>query len=90
MDPQPDVCKDYKQTGYCGYGDSCKFMHDRGVNKKRAAPRRSGRGTTTSQIKSDKGEGNCLPYACFICRASFTRPVVTKCEHFFCDKCAAV
>jgi RING finger protein 113A len=27
MDYQPDVCKDYKETGYCGYGDSCKFMH---------------------------------------------------------------
>jgi len=23
------VCKDYKETGYCGYGDSCKFAHDR-------------------------------------------------------------
>merc|ERR1712146_510896 len=23
------ICKDYKETGYCGYGDSCKFMHDR-------------------------------------------------------------
>ncbi|ODO10292.1 hypothetical protein I350_02521 [Cryptococcus amylolentus CBS 6273] len=30
MDYQPDVCKDYKETGFCGYGDSCKFMHDRG------------------------------------------------------------
>ena len=30
VDYQPDVCKDYKETGYCGYGDSCKFMHDRG------------------------------------------------------------
>lgn len=25
----PDVCKDYKQTGYCGFGDSCKFLHAR-------------------------------------------------------------
>ncbi len=33
MDYQPDVCKDYKETGYCGYGDSCKFMHDRGDYK---------------------------------------------------------
>mmetsp|Transcript_8365 Transcript_8365/g.25985 ORF Transcript_8365/g.25985 Transcript_8365/m.25985 type:complete len:342 (+) Transcript_8365:71-1096(+) len=30
FDYQPDVCKDYKDTGFCGYGDSCKFMHDRG------------------------------------------------------------
>eukprot|EP00494_Astrolonche_serrata_P033488 UN33757 len=28
-DYQPDICKDYKETGYCGYGDSCKFLHDR-------------------------------------------------------------
>jgi RING finger protein 113A len=25
----PDVCKDYKQTGYCGFGDSCKYLHAR-------------------------------------------------------------
>ena len=25
----PDVCKDYKTTGWCGFfGDSCKFLHD--------------------------------------------------------------
>lgn len=28
-DYQPDICKDYKETGTCGYGDNCKFMHDR-------------------------------------------------------------
>jgi RING finger protein 113A len=27
----PDVCKDYKQTGFCGFGDSCKFLHAREV-----------------------------------------------------------
>ena len=30
---QPDICKDYKETGFCGYGDSCKFLHDRGDYK---------------------------------------------------------
>jgi hypothetical protein len=30
---QPDLCKDYKESGYCGFGDSCKFMHDRGDYK---------------------------------------------------------
>ena len=33
FDYQPDICKDYKETGYCGYGDNCKFMHDRGDYK---------------------------------------------------------
>lgn len=29
MDYQPDVCKDFLKNGYCGYGDSCKFLHYR-------------------------------------------------------------
>jgi RING finger protein 113A len=28
-DMAPDVCKDFKQTGFCGFGDSCKFLHAR-------------------------------------------------------------
>lgn len=33
FDYQPDICKDYKETGFCGYGDACKFVHDRGDYK---------------------------------------------------------
>ena len=29
MDHQPDICKDYYETGYCGWGDACKFLHMR-------------------------------------------------------------
>ena len=29
VDYKPEICKDYKETGYCGYGDCCKFLHDR-------------------------------------------------------------
>ncbi|KAH6855269.1 hypothetical protein B0I37DRAFT_364381 [Chaetomium sp. MPI-CAGE-AT-0009] len=28
-DMAPDVCKDYKTTGFCGFGDNCKFLHAR-------------------------------------------------------------
>ncbi|KAK3364361.1 hypothetical protein B0T25DRAFT_61871 [Lasiosphaeria hispida] len=28
-DMSPDVCKDYRQTGFCGFGDNCKFLHAR-------------------------------------------------------------
>lgn len=30
LDYQPDICKDYKDTGFCGFGDSCIYLHDRG------------------------------------------------------------
>lgn len=33
FDYKPDICKDYKETGYCGYGDACIFLHDRGDYK---------------------------------------------------------
>jgi len=33
FDYKPDICKDYKETGWCGFGDSCKFIHDRGDYK---------------------------------------------------------
>lgn len=29
MDYQKDVCKDFLKTGYCGFGDTCKFLHYR-------------------------------------------------------------
>lgn len=28
-DYKPDICKDYNETGFCSFGDSCKFLHDR-------------------------------------------------------------
>mmetsp|Transcript_3501 Transcript_3501/g.7731 ORF Transcript_3501/g.7731 Transcript_3501/m.7731 type:complete len:393 (+) Transcript_3501:81-1259(+) len=33
FDYQPDVCKDYKETGFCGFGDTCIYLHDRGDTK---------------------------------------------------------
>lgn len=93
-DYQPDICKDYKETGFCGFGDSCKFMHDRGdyksgwqidreVDAKNHVPARDIR---EYEIHSDDEAD--LPFACFICREEFTKPVVTKCKHYFCESCA--
>lgn len=33
FDYAQDLCKDYNETGYCGFGDSCIFLHDRGDYK---------------------------------------------------------
>ena len=37
---------------------------------------------------SSSDEDDDLPFKCFICKQSFTKPVVTKCKHYFCEKCA--
>ncbi|KAJ8905192.1 hypothetical protein NDN08_001701 [Rhodosorus marinus] len=41
------------------------------------------------QQKTDAKKGKQeLPFACFICRKPFNRPIVTLCEHYFDEKCA--
>lgn len=103
FDYQPDICKDYKETGYCGYGDSCKFMHDRGDYKsgwqmerewdqeEKERKQRLARGEADPEAgegASDDSDDDELPFACFICREPFTDPVVTQCKHYFCEHCA--
>jgi len=89
VDYQPDVCKDYKETGYCGFGDTCKFLHDRGtylsgwqLDKLAENPQQ------TVEDSSDSDSDDEIPFACFICRNEYTEPVVTRCGHYFCSACA--
>ncbi|KAK7345672.1 hypothetical protein VNO77_16280 [Canavalia gladiata] len=104
FDYQPDICKDYKETGYCGYGDACKFMHDRGDYKsgwqlekeweeaEKARRMRLAAGEDVDEEEganlTDEDDDDSLPFACFICRKPFVDPVVTKCKHYFCEHCA--
>ncbi|GAB5587880.1 RNA-splicing factor [Umbelopsis nana] len=100
FDYQPDVCKDYKETGFCGYGDSCIFMHDRGDYKsgwqlekewEEAQKKKTQFGGGAGDqyvVESDEDSDDELPFACLICREEFKNPIVTKCGHYFCEKCA--
>lgn len=103
FDYQPDICKDYKETGYCGYGDSCKFMHDRGDYKsgwqlekdwdeaQKEKKRRIALGIEdegTAEVSDEDEDEDALPFACFICRQPFVDPVVTRCKHYYCQHCA--
>jgi len=89
FDYQPDLCKDFFETGYCGYGDSCKFVHDRSETKpswqldmefeaeqkeKRAKER---------QIESAPSSAN----NCTICLLPYRSPVQLRCTHVFCEEC---
>ncbi|GJZ25953.1 zinc finger CCCH domain-containing protein 1 [Tanacetum coccineum] len=104
FDYQPYICKDYKETGYCGYGDSCNFMHDRGDYKsgwqmerdwdeaekvrKRKLALKGGDNDDQDEEEEIEDDEDGLLFACFICRQPFVDPVVTKCKHYFCEHCA--
>ncbi|KAJ3410591.1 hypothetical protein HDV05_003628 [Chytridiales sp. JEL 0842] len=96
---QMDVCKDYKETGTCTFGDSCIFMHDRtdyktgwqldrewedAQKKKQQEEMNKFMEVQEEEIEEDDD----LPFACLICRKDFKDPVVTKCKHYFCESCA--
>ncbi|KAF2270123.1 hypothetical protein CC78DRAFT_528614 [Lojkania enalia] len=66
-DYAPDVCKDYKQTGFCGFGDNCKFLHAREdyaagwkLDKEWEMSGKSKKpgGTVVASAKRDSGEKN--------------------------------
>jgi len=89
VDYQPDVCKDYKETGYCGFGDTCKFLHDRGtylagwqLDKLAENPQKQAEDSDSDSDDED------IPFACLICRKHYTDPIVTRCGHYFCTACA--
>ncbi|XP_046617956.1 E3 ubiquitin-protein ligase RNF113A [Neodiprion virginianus] len=94
-DYQPDICKDYKETGFCGFGDSCKFLHDRSdyklgwqLEREAASGEYDNSGDEDDKKYEIDSDVDDLPFKCFICRNRFTDPIVTKCKHYFCEKCA--
>ncbi|XP_063815593.1 E3 ubiquitin-protein ligase RNF113A isoform X2 [Pseudophryne corroboree] len=91
-DYQPDICKDYKETGFCGFGDSCKFLHDRSdykhgwqLERELEEGRYGANDEENYEVSSDE---ESLPFKCFICRDFFKNPIITKCKHYFCESCA--
>lgn len=97
-----DLCKDYNETGFCGFGDSCKFIHDRGDYKSgweleeeweaaRAAQADAGQFLVAppAAAPAEARPERTLPDSCAACAGPFRPPVVeTRCGHFFCERCA--
>ncbi|CAN0092397.1 unnamed protein product [Ectocarpus sp. 6 AP-2014] len=103
FDYQPDICKDYKETGFCGFGDSCKFLHDRAdyksgwameqefEAKEKKRKEREALGEWAEEENEEEylvESDDDLPFACLICRQGFVDPIVTNCGHYFCERCA--
>uniref|UniRef100_A0A915KY28 C3H1-type domain-containing protein n=1 Tax=Romanomermis culicivorax TaxID=13658 RepID=A0A915KY28_ROMCU len=83
-DYQPDICKDYKETGFCGFGDSCKFLHDRSDYKhgweieREYNEGRYGKADEDPHQFEISDEEDELPFKCLICRNAFIDPIITK------------
>ncbi|KAI8714898.1 Pre-mRNA-splicing factor CWC24 [Fusarium sp. LHS14.1] len=96
-----DLCKDYAKTGWCGFGDSCVFVHDRSdtpqgrqldrewevYNKKKKLPSNANKGENNGNADDDTTLDN-IPLSCPICEGLYKRPIVTQCGHYFCEACA--
>lgn len=91
MDFQPDLCKDYKETGICGWGDKCKFLHDRGeyissadVEKQWIKRMEDAKKQAKASILEKKQSSND---ECGLCHNKLQNPVCTECKHYFCEEC---
>ncbi|KAJ3293006.1 hypothetical protein HDU79_000784 [Rhizoclosmatium sp. JEL0117] len=102
FDYQQDICKDYKDSGNCGFGDSCIYMHDRGdyktgwqldkeweeQQKQKKQEEDYARFLIQEGKTVEEEEEDDVPTDCPVCHGPFKDPVVTKCKHYFCESCA--
>lgn len=88
FDYAPDLCKDYLETGYCGFGDSCKFLHDRGDYKMGWELDES---THTEQNYQIEEPTNPSLISCQLCQrehsAETKSKILPECQHRFCYQC---
>lgn len=91
LDEQVPICKDYHDTGYCTFGASCKFMHIRDdvLNSSQLERKLALERYKKLQEQQKALEENAeKPEICSICKKFYTDPVITRCGHKFCSKCA--
>jgi Zinc finger C-x8-C-x5-C-x3-H type (and similar)/Zinc finger, C3HC4 type (RING finger) len=97
VDYQPHICKDYYETGYCGYGDACIFMHDRSEIKmswqlekewdlKKIQEKHKIEAEKLKAMRAQPEDTSWQDF-CPLCGTSFEDVVRTPCGHYYCETC---
>lgn len=94
------ICKDWKEAGYCGFGDGCIFVHDRSDYKSGYQMEKDWERQQEDLRKQAYGE-TLVPApdyeikeeetaisVCLLCGKEWKEPVITECGHVFCLACA--
>lgn len=99
VDYAAELCKDYRETGFCGFGDSCKFLHDRSAY---TPSWKAGESSAPERLPGSGGPLRSFVWGakrprvhvqedgiCNRCRGALSSPVRLKaCGHVFCRECA--
>lgn len=86
------LCKDYLETGYCGFGDSCIFLHDRGDYKMgweldADFERQQQQALVDTSYEIPEAVDSSLT-ECPICKKAHEKPrMLPECGHRFCSTC---
>jgi RING finger protein 113A len=91
FDYSAGLCKDFLETGYCGFGDSCIFLHDRGDYKMSWE--------LDADFEKQQQQNDVINYEvpelvdpslteCPICKRAHEKPrMLPECSHRFCQSC---
>ena len=86
-DYEKSMCRDWKECGYCVFGDCCKYIHDR-TDLKHGWELEDKWKEMNGVIDSDNDytvssadEDEDIPFKCFMCRKSYTEPIETLYEN---------
>jgi RING finger protein 113A len=101
VDYQKYLCKDFNEKGYCGYGDNCIYLHDRYDYKpgwqidqeydkaiKNQQLKKQGIKVDEDSDYEIHESDQEKDQKCGICDQDPMKPVMTECQHRFCESCA--